>query len=145
MTTSKKLIPFAVIVALSGAPAFAQATTDTTATPMTAIQTIVDTLKGEGFVSFEVKRTWLGRYKIEAKTEDGSEREIVISGDGETVYKDETDDNHDQEDDDDHMDEDDDDDDDDDSDDDSDDDDDDDSDDDSNDDSDDDDSDDDND
>lgn len=102
MTSAKKLYPFAVIVAISGTPAFAASdgTPAPDTAPMTAIETIVDTLKGEGYVSFEVKRTWLGRYKIEAVTEDGTEREIVISGDGETTFKDETEDKNDDDDDD---------------------------------------------
>lgn len=40
---------------------------------------IVVWLQDQGFTEFEVKRTWLGRIKIEAYA-DGIEREIIVNG-----------------------------------------------------------------
>jgi hypothetical protein len=62
------LIATAFVASVSAGAAFANPHVDR----------IIQTLRGEGYTSFEMERTWLGRIRIEAE-KGNIEREIVIN------------------------------------------------------------------
>lgn len=68
MKPVERLKILTLCVALIGTPAFADEFADR----------IVLWLQDQGYTQFEVKRTWLGRIKIEAYA-DGIEREIIVN------------------------------------------------------------------
>lgn len=49
------------------------------------VQTVTTQLEAQGFVIVDVQRTLLGRYKIEALSADGTQRELVISANNEVL------------------------------------------------------------
>lgn len=55
------------------------------------VQTVTSQLEAQGFVVVDVERTLLGRYKIEALSADGVQRELVISANTGEVLRDQVD------------------------------------------------------
>jgi len=55
------------------------------------VQTVTAQLEAQGFIVVDVERTLLGRYKIEALSADGAQREMVISANSGEVLRDQID------------------------------------------------------
>lgn len=55
------------------------------------VQTVTSQLEAQGFAVVDVERTLLGRYKIEAVSADGMQRELVISANTGEVLRDQVD------------------------------------------------------
>jgi len=69
MTKRNSILALALVASFAASPALAQ----------NYSERVISWLEQHGYTKFEVKRTWLGRVKIEAYAK-GVEREIIING-----------------------------------------------------------------
>ena len=49
------------------------------ASAQTVTERVLNRLQGQGFETTSVQRTWLGRVRVEARSADGQERELVFN------------------------------------------------------------------